>query len=144
MTDPSGQSHSPSTPPVSVDTSGRFVLFKPVGRLPTDRVKELIDEMLGLPDFKEGMPSVWDLTEVDFTRTNTARLRSVAPINRDRATSRGSARVALFMGSEHDFGIGRMYQVLGAVPHLDIKPFRDLEEAIAWATDGVTGPDPES
>lgn len=92
-----------------------------------------VRRVLAHPRFQPGMPLVFDLRAADLSRLTAEAFRGFAVINQDFAGRRGRARSALLVADDLQFGLLRMYEVLGATQNLENRVFRDLDDAIAWA-----------
>ena len=110
----------------------------PTGELTTVLAEKIVLAMLGHPDFQPGMPGLWDLRQADLSRINASALQDMAARNRNFAERRGTSRLGLLVDTDHDYGVARMYEVLGQLPHLEIRGFRDSGEAEAWLTESIS------
>jgi hypothetical protein len=98
-----------------------------------------VRRVLAHPRFQPGMPLVFDLRAADLTQLSAEAFRSFAVTNQDVAARRGRARSAIVVADDLQFGLLRMYEVLGATQNLENRVFRELAAAIAWARDGAAG-----
>lgn len=84
------------------------------------------------PDYKPGMPSIWDLSDTDLTRYQSS---DTVALNRQQirtADQRGEAKVAVIVGDEFGHGITRMHMGWSQAEHLTVEIFKDKESALAW------------
>ena len=121
---------------VHVDEKFGVAILKPPERILAADVKALLEEMLAHPAFRPGTPSVWDLSGVDVSRLDPRSMTGVTQFLLDSSGERGQARVAFVAPEDVAFGIARMFEVLSSVPHLDTGVFRELDEALSWASQG--------
>ena len=92
------------------------------------RLTELTDH----PDFKPGMPAIWDMRDADLAGMTKGDMLAAGEKSRQLADRRGNARVAFVVPDDLRFGMARMPQVVGRSPNLDIQVFRDFAAAEAW------------
>lgn len=97
-----------------------------------DRLKDLLTTMLEHPDFRPGMPSLWDLRNCDLSLVDAPAMRALRDFNIERSEARGRARVALVTATDVGFGIMRMYEARVDVPTAVTRVFRDRAEAEHW------------
>lgn len=109
---------------------GRIVV---AGVVEPDEYDAAVRRVLAHPRFQPGMPLVFDLRAADLSRLSAEAFRGFAVTNQDFAGRRGRARSALLVADDLQFGLLRMYEVLGATQNLENRVFRDLADAIAWA-----------
>lgn len=118
---------------LSLDPSRGLVVMAPTGALTLAAVQDLIQRMLEHPHFTPNMACIWDLRGCDVSGMDEEDVRKIATFNASQQGRRGQGRVALVSTSDLSFGLTRVYGVLGDVPHLEFRSFRELEAAEAWA-----------
>lgn len=94
------------------------------------------------PDFRPGMPSLWDATRLRTTEVSGEFLRKLASRNQEVADLRGRARAAIVTSTDLHYGLSRIYQAYTDFPHLEVAVFRNVQEAEAWLLDSG-GPPPD-
>ena len=104
--------------------------------------------MVRLPDFKQSMPSIWDLRFTELMNINgqdIGTLSKVADDIDDIKEQRGPARMAVIVGSNLSYGLGRMFELLNKTSHLEARVFRSIEQGEQWALNkelnGTNDPD---
>ncbi len=84
------------------------------------------------PGFRPGMPVLIDCREMR-TLLPAEELRALAAeMFRPPASASERWRYAVLVATDVGFGLARMYGAFVPDPAVDIRPFRDPEEALAW------------
>ena len=109
-----------------------LVRVTPKGKLTLEYAGDLVKRMLDHPNFKPGLPSIWDLRETDVSAFSLDNIQSLIAINRKYQKERGNAYIAIVAPDDLSFGLSRMYEMLDNAPHLRINVFRDLALAEKW------------
>jgi hypothetical protein len=89
-------------------------------------------KILEHPDLVSGMPIIYDLHNADVKHLNEKDFRQLQIVNRHLAPRRGKALVAIVVPDDLEFGLARMYAVMGASPNLKINVFRNHSSALEW------------
>lgn len=78
-----------------------------------------------------------DLSQADLGLFSADDITLLVKFTESRATSRRGGRTAIVAGRDLEFGLSRMYSILADLhTHpLEIRPFRDKAEALAWLLD---------
>lgn len=79
-----------------------------------------------------GHAVVWDMREARLD-VSTADLRESARFVLERQPAKPPPKVAFVTGTELDFGLARMFEAFREDPATEVRVFRDLDEALAWA-----------
>ena len=102
------------------------------GRLDFAAVANAYLEMLDHPDFRPGMQALWRFENVEGPGMSAEEIRNFVSVQKDTISRRGPSRVAVYVERDLDFGILRVYEALSDSVPLDVRGFRDLDEAIHW------------
>jgi hypothetical protein len=100
------------------------------GRLTFAEVANAYRAMIDHPEFRPGMQALWRFEGVEGPGLSADELRDVVSIQRETIARRGPARVAVVVERDLDFGIVRVYEALADAVHIDVRGFRDLDEAV--------------
>ncbi|MDX1495856.1 MAG: hypothetical protein R3253_17425 [Longimicrobiales bacterium] len=96
--------------------------------------ERIIAALVGHPDFRVDLPTVWDMRESegfgDFTRPELSRLLAVS---RSARAGTPGYRVAMVTQRDVDFGVGRMMGAMEQPTEITLGVFRDIDEARRWA-----------
>ncbi len=108
------------------------VVVRMGGRLTFDEVAKAYQAMLDHPEFRSGMEALWRFEDVEGPGLSADEIRNFVSFQRDTISRRGPARVAIYVERDLDFGIVRVYEALVGAVHIDVRGFRDVDEAIRW------------
>ena len=122
---------------IEIDTEKGIARLMPSGTVSVDGIIEMIHQMLEHPDFRPGMPSLWDYRACDAVNISTDDLRRIGNVASENAEQRGSARLAVVTGDDLQFGLSRMFAMMNDLQHLDYAVFRDISEAEHWLTEPI-------
>jgi hypothetical protein len=79
---------------------------------------------------------VADFREVEVTRTG-AEVRTVAAGTKRFNEFMRGGRLAVVATQQASFGLARMYEALIEARSLEVRVFRDYDEARSWALEGI-------
>jgi hypothetical protein len=96
-------------------------------------VKRYLDALTSDPRFREGMPGLIDCRRVK-SLFSVADLRRTAADLRARPEIRG--RAAVLASSNLVYGLLRMYEVFSDGDPVELRVFRQPDEALAWLRGG--------
>ncbi|MCA9441716.1 MAG: STAS/SEC14 domain-containing protein [Candidatus Omnitrophica bacterium] len=117
---------------MKIDAQRGIVYLQMDDPFDVNKGKELIDKMLDHPDFRKGMSTLWDIRGVDAASVTREHMREMRMFNLGREEKRGYGRMAILVDSDINFGLSRMYHVVGDLPHIEMSVFRELNEAEQW------------
>ena len=123
---------------IAFDPGTDRVVVRMSGKLTFADVANAYRAMIDHAEFRPGMQALWRFEDVEGPALSSEEIRDVVSIQQETKSRRGPARVAIFVERDLDFGIVRVYEALaGSVP-IDVRGFRDLDEATGWL-DSPTG-----
>ena len=117
----------------TIEVRGDTVWVILEGRVTYEEVKSVLDALLSHPEFRPGMPCLWDARGASGASLSSDELDRFAGAVAERLGERGEGRTALVVPRDVDYGAGRTYQQKferGVAAHF--RPFRDVEQAEAW------------
>ncbi len=91
---------------------------------------------LGDPAFEPGMNFLVDLREATIVALSTPQLEVLADEGREMATGWGPHRTGVVVARDVDFGVIRVFEILGKRPGLELEVFRDYDECLRWLKGG--------
>jgi hypothetical protein len=91
-------------------------------------VRDFIDH----PDFGDGYSVLADLTSVEEVPISGADVRANVDLEPRLADRIGKARFAIVAQREYIFGLARMYQAMMEDSSIDIRTFREIDQARSW------------
>lgn len=126
--------------PVTIDYDGasRIARITATGEATPEMFREALAALTTSSSFPPDVDTLWDLRALDVSRTD-GRFTSVLVAIRGEFPSRGGARVAIVVGSDLGFGMGRQFELLGRNVSTGVALFRSVEEAQAWLRSGQPG-----
>lgn len=108
------------------------IVVVPEGRLTAERVMATCRHIVSHPDFRPGMPSLWDLRDADLSPLGRPELIRIQEFLLGLSSRRGSARVALVAPTDLAFGISRMFEAHRTPDYLDFHVFRSRQNGMDW------------
>jgi len=110
-----------------IDASKGVVFTTLWGELTLEEARSNTEVMRNDPAFR---PSMWQLADARKV-TSEISAEGVKELARTTPFARGS-RQAIVVESDLVYGVSRMYALRQAEGGIDVKPFRDMQEARAW------------
>ena len=122
--------------PVSteIDAKAGVVVHTVRGKLTAAAVTATIRALIGNPEFQPGMGIVWDLRRGTLVELTADEIRGTIHYAAGRIEARGRGRMAIVVSQDVDYGIGRMFAAYAERTGIERRVFRNLEEAIHWAS----------
>jgi hypothetical protein len=127
--------------PVSteIDTKAGVVVHTVSGRLTAAAVTATLRALIDNPEFQPGMGIVWDLRRGTVVGLRADEIKGVVYYVANRVEARGQGPLAIVASQGADYGLGRMFAAYAERIGIERRVFRDLEEAIHWASRTVGG-----
>lgn len=119
--------------PVEWDRRGPVVVIRTIGNYSNAEVRAAIDAAATDPGFQAGTSLIFDGTRSEAPISKPDMEWRVAALR--TLPSRGfSSRVAIVVRADerHRFGLARQLSMLVEQQGIELKPFPDVEAAIAW------------
>ena len=88
-------------------------------------------EIVSTSTFPANVPTIWDLTEMDFSQMDWDFINKLLEI-RAKFPTRGDALIAIVAATDLTFGVSRMYASKGDSLPQTMQVFRSIEDAEAW------------
>jgi hypothetical protein len=120
-----------------VDAAARTVWARAWGSLSRADVVGGLHVMAEDSRFGPGFAQVFDLREVVELEITTGELRGIASLAAGLTDRLGAGRLALVSDRPAIFGMCRMYEVFSESLPVDVRVFRDFDEAVSWIRSGV-------
>ena len=112
-----------------IDTHLRMVFSKAVGLLSSIDAIDHMDRLQKHPDFRPEFNQLFDFRQARGTNLSNDELRRLA----NRSIFSDNSRRAFVVGSDADFGIGRIFSTYRDIRgEKGIRIFREMEKALAW------------
>ena len=114
------------------DPATGLLFIRAIGKVAPSAYRELWDELIADPRIEPGPRILADFREVEVTQTG-AGVRGVAATAKRFNDFMTGSRVAVVATQEASFGLARMYTSLVEGLDIEVRVFRDYDEARAWA-----------
>ena len=115
--------HSIADHVVHIEYEGRLSLADLIGA----REDFLVD-----PDFRPGMWFLVDVREASMLDLSEEELRQAGAHGAAMAADWGRHRTAIVVATDVDYGVSRMFSLLGERPGLELEVFREFDAATRW------------
>jgi hypothetical protein len=122
--------------PVStkIDAKAGVVVNTVSGKLTAAAFTATLRALIDNHEFQPGMGIVWDLRKGTVVGLKADEIKGVVYYVANRVEARGRGRLAIVVSQDVDYGIGRMFAAYAEQIGIERRVFRDLEEAIHWAS----------
>ena len=122
--------------PVStkIDAKAGVVVNTVSGKLTAAAFTATLRALIDNPEFQPGMGIVWDLRRGTVIGLKADEIKGVVYYVANRVEARGRGRLAIVVSQDVDYGIGRMFAAYAEQIGIERRVFRDLEEAVHWAS----------
>lgn len=114
-----------------IDAEGRMVRVRVEGSPSYDELLACFAAYTQDPRFRPGMPILVD----DRARTESPsaqEIRRMAHDSKAQPQPVEGSRCALLVASDLQFGLSRMYELMMEGGPMEVRVFRDEDEAVAW------------
>jgi hypothetical protein len=120
--------------PISYRVSGKLVLTHVEGAVTVADVRAYLGAVRSDPAYRAGMSTLIDCRNVT-TLLSSEELRIIAADIQHLTTSRARGRCAILAPSEAGFGLLRMYEAYSEGAPVEVRAFRERDEAMEWLED---------
>lgn len=103
--------------------------------LSLDDVRAYLVTVLADPAYQPGMPSLVDCRKVTAL-LSPAELRAIAADIGSTTAAPVTGRCAVLAASDVVFGLVRMYEAYSEGAPIEVRAFRDYDQAMAWLRNG--------
>jgi hypothetical protein len=117
---------------VEHDSAARLVQVTVTGQASPELFREALAALTASGEFPADIDTLWDLRAVDFQGIDDRFVRTLVGIRRGEYATRGQARVAILVGNDLQFGLGRQFELIAGDAMAGVGVFRTPEEARAW------------
>ena len=112
--------------------SGGVVYLKYSGMVTAEILIAMREQFISDPAFAPGMSFLVDFREASLLELDEGALRRVSAHGRAIGSEWGAHRSAVVAPSDLEFGVSRIFAVIGERPGLELQVFRDLASASQW------------
>jgi hypothetical protein len=117
---------------ITLDRTRHRCRVRVTGPLDVSKYESAIEELIDALGDAPNTPTLYDIREADLRHLNADDMRALRLANERLSDRRGAARLAVVVANDVHFGLVRMYEALGATPNLDLRVFRDKDQAERW------------
>lgn len=117
----------------TIDSDTGFRCHVVTGSLSPEGLKEALEEIYDMPDYRPGSSALWDFTAADVDQFDPAAVRGAVEFVAAKSGAPPGTRTALVVAKDVTYGLGRMYeQLLSASIGSEVMVFRDVDKAGEW------------
>lgn len=120
------------------DPETGLLVVQAIGKVAADAYVELWEELIADPRIQPGPRLLADFRRVEVTQTG-ADVRNVAAAAERFGDFMRGGRVGVVATQQASFGLARMYTSLVDALDIQIRVFRDYDEARAWLLEPPAG-----
>ena len=114
-----------------IDSEGGIVYSTVEGDLDVEDIIAGLTEIISHEDFDKGMSGIFDLMASKW-ESEPEDLRRIIRFIFENSERIGPSRCAFVVGSDRAYGMSRMFEVFSEETSVDVRVFRDLDEAKRW------------
>ncbi len=116
-----------------------LIWIKCSGVLQVEKLLKACDNALEDPQYQKGMGRIWDVTDADLSQITTEQVAEVTSYLSARSDDVNYVRVAVVANSPLGFGLARVFATVSEqTAKNEVMPFRTIQEAEAWVSEGIT------
>jgi hypothetical protein len=109
-----------------------IVYLEYFGKVTSHHIIQSREAFLADPDYAVGMSFLVDLSGASLESLTLDELRRVGDHGRNIDERLGNHCTAIVAPRDLEYGVSRMFEILGERPNLRLQVFRDRGEALAW------------
>jgi hypothetical protein len=128
----------PVTVECRIDAEAGIVHTTVSGEIGASDIIAALEELFRHPDYRPGLIGLADLRSYTW-RSEMSDIRRVAQFMIANGKKIGRSRTAIVVSSDYSYGMSRMYEAFAAASPIEVKIFRDMDEAVAWLRDDRSG-----
>jgi hypothetical protein len=117
-----------------IDLDAGLLIVEVEGRVVPDDVVRYRTRLLADSDFSPGMNTLVDCREASTDGFNASDLQFLANDIASRRRLLGRAKCAVLVSTDAAYGLLRMYEAYTLESPVEVRVFRDEDEALAWVT----------
>lgn len=114
-----------------IDSEGKIVYSTIKGDLDVEDIIAGLAEIIAREDFERGMNGIFDLLASKW-ESAPEDLRRLVRFIIENSEKVGPSRYALVVGSDRAYGMSRMLEVFSQETFVEVRAFRNLDEANIW------------
>ncbi len=109
-----------------------IVYLEYVGAVRSHHIVQSREAFLADPNYAAGMSFLVDLSDASFERLTLDELRHAGDHGRSIDERLGKHRTAIVAPRDLEYGVSRMFEILGERPNMSLQVFRDRSDALTW------------
>lgn len=119
-------------PAYTIDLEHGCIFIKWSGAVTTQDIIAFNRELAQDSDYRSGLNRLVDLRRTKIEAPSDEFKEMVREVISDRDASEGDRRGAMVVGRDLEYGLMRMVGTMTDQTHSVVRPFRRLDEAMAW------------
>ena len=121
---------------VRFDPEMETVRVKLEGKITVRTLRAAFDAAANSSEYSAAVRRLWDFRDADLTSLDFLKLAGMLGHLAKLVPQVSAAKLAIVVGTNLQFGLARMFQILSAdTVRSTMKVFRTVEDAEAWLTD---------
>jgi hypothetical protein len=116
--------------PISYELDGQLLIINTKGDFQPEDLQNTFKKVFSDPDFKPGIKIL--IHDLDSVFVPTSKQIEAGAKNIEHIMKKFSAKMAIVVSSDVNYGMGRMMEILCEQRDIDMKVFKDLEVAKRW------------
>ncbi|MEM7465883.1 MAG: hypothetical protein AAF387_03260 [Pseudomonadota bacterium] len=118
---------------IIIDENAGIVRVTPSKPVTVSEACAAIRDIINMPGFKKGLPSIWDLRHTELLHINAEDIKTISREASAHQEQRGEACIAFIVSSDLAYGLGRMFEMVNDTSHMKVRVFRNYEDGERWA-----------
>lgn len=119
--------------PIQYDIDAEGVIHgRPFGILTTEEVVGYLQEVIADQRRKDRYREIFFLESVDEFRLDAVSMQKIVEFARENITIYEGGKVAYVAAGDFEFGMGRVLEAYASGLPLELRTFRNIEDAHAW------------
>ena len=119
-------------PVYTIDLEHSCIFIKWSGAVTAQDIIAFNRELAQDSDYRSGLNRLVDLRRTKIEATSDGFKEMVREVISDRDASEGDRKGAMLIGRDFEYGLMRMVGTMTDQTHSVVRPFRRLDEAMAW------------
>jgi len=118
---------------ISFDEKLSLFLIQTTGDITIEDDRSCIEDLVTHPKWNQKYPLIVDRRKSTTKQLTANDMHLIADMVKEFGDRLGPTKIAIVMGTELDYGMGRMFEILtsGDVP-FNMRICRSMEEAVSW------------
>lgn len=116
------------------DPQSSILIFSVEGELTQKMLRDAGEITITSDQYPPDVNTIWDFTHMNYDNIDKAFMEEAMTIRKEFISMRKKANIAYVTGTDFEFGMMRMYEMMSVEIKQGVPIFRTVEEAKAWLT----------